>query len=102
MMRPALKSRDAMSFTRHLALASIAAWQIGCAAAADERPLTAADKEQLLRAAQAQRLLKDLDVSRCGSSSKTAQVQARNSGFSGADAFDSRNCPRQGGPVPGK
>jgi hypothetical protein len=79
---------------------SLAIGSFGCAASLDERPLTPAEREMLIRSVTAQKLKRDLDVSRCGSSSKMAQMQARNGRYAGADGFDSRNCPRQGGIVP--
>jgi len=69
-----------------------------CAHESNEQPLTPAEKNRLIEAAKVRGVLHD-DVqtggaqrSGCSTSTRGSRFNARGSGFSGADGFDSRGC----------
>lgn len=69
-----------------------------CTNESNERPLTAAEKQRMIEAAEARgELNADGQVggaqrSGCSNSTRMSRFNARGTGFSGADGFDSRGC----------
>ncbi len=79
------------------ALAALAACSSACAPTADTRPLTPAEKEQLLREHQTAELRRRLGASSiqrlgCSASSPASRLDARQSHYGAADSFDTRGC----------
>jgi hypothetical protein len=75
-------------------------WKICGLAAVDERTLTPADKEQLLReheAMEVRRRLGGNPLQRpgCTSSTPASRLNARQNRYGGADSFDSRGCTQE-------
>ena len=70
----------------------------GCAGAAggNDRPLTPAEREQFVRAAQARTNGIDPRQSPCRLSSRAAQVQARDGRYQGPDFMDTKGCEPSG------
>ncbi len=73
-----------------------------CAHDPNDKPLTPAEKERMLEAAQAREAVsqdgKNAIVPRsgCSSSNALSRFNARGTGFSGADGFDTRACSAAG------
>jgi hypothetical protein len=66
---------------------------LGCGASPGDRPLTAQEREQAMRAAQAEALRGEVGPSRCGSGTEMSRLQGRMSKHAGADGFDGGGCP---------
>lgn len=70
----------------------------GCAHEPNDQPLTPAEKARLIEAAKVRGELNDdgqvggAQRAGCANSNRTSRFNARGTGFSGADGFDSRYC----------
>ena len=84
---------------RELAFAAVvAASSYGCASSADTRPLTPAERAQLIREQEAQQAhqktgLNAAERPGCSGSTATTRMQAREPGYRGVDSFDAHGCP---------
>ncbi len=69
----------------------LAAAITGCGGAGD-RPMTPEERAQAIRALQAQPLERDVRPDKCDEAPQSAQIYARQTHFSGSEAFDSWGC----------
>lgn len=89
-----------MTLWKIAGLVALGACSTACAPAADTRLLTPAEKEQLLREQRTLELRRSLGASSiprlgCSASSSASRLNARQSGYSGADSFDARGCTEE-------
>jgi hypothetical protein len=82
------------------ALAALAVCSSACAPAADLRPLTPDEKEQLVREQRTLELRHRLGAASpqrlgCAASSPVSRMNARQSHYHGADSFGTRGCTEE-------